>query len=223
MNRSRLLPVAAAAILAIAASSPALAVNASLDFLWNPDASNDAQVYLHISNMAYQPPREEVRSIYPKMRTPENDFPVLLFLASEGHVGLAAVWDLRSHGLTWVQVMTRLNIPRERIFVEMPREPGPPYGKAYGHWKKHPREEVAVTDDDIRYWTNVRTQARYFGVAPEVVVGWRDSGRTWKSVAASEYREKKGKERKVEAAGVSDDDGPGHSAHSKGKSKGHQD
>jgi len=195
----------------------------SLDFLWSPDQGDDTQVYLHVSNMAYQPPREQVRAVYPRLPNPESDFPVLLFLASEARVGLAVVWDLKAKGLTWFQVMARLNIPPERVFVELPRDPGPPYGKAYGHWKKHPKEKVSLTDDDVFYWVNIRTQAKYFGVEPAVVVQWRESGKTWKAVAASEFREKKGKpdkDRKLEKAGSDDSGEKDHPGHSKGKGKG---
>ena len=197
--------------------TPALAaasVAASLDFLWKPDPANDAQVFLHIANTAFQPPREQVRAVYPLLKTPETDFPVLLFLANEAHVSLSVVWDLRSKRLPWSDVMVRLNVPPERIFVPMQRDPGPPYGKAYGHWKRHEKERIAVTDDDIFYWVNVRSQARYFAVPAETVVGWRESGSTWKAVAGTQYR---GKEKKE---GGGNSRGAEASEHGKGKGKG---
>src|SRR5262249_43314566 len=151
---------AAATLGAISLAGAAVAVN--LDFLFKPDPRNDTQVYLHVANTAFQPPVEQVRAVYPLMKTPATDFPVCLFLANEAHVSLGVVWDLRAKGLPWVQVMTRLNVPPERVFVAMPRDPGPPYGKAYGYWKKHPKERVTLTDDDLYYWVNVRSQSKYF-------------------------------------------------------------
>jgi hypothetical protein len=234
--RSAAAILAAAALAAASTAAPAtagaatgalgpLALGVSLDFLWSPDPDNDTQVYLHVSNMAFQPPRDQIRAVYPRLRAPESDFPVLCFIAGEARVSLVAVWDLRAKGLSWAQVMVRLGVPPERIFVEMPRDPGPPYGKAYGHWKKRGKERYVVSDDDVFYWVNIRAMSRYFGVRPEEVVNWRESGRTWKTVAAGEFRTKKGKGRDdkgphMDKAGVGDerhDDPPGHS---KGKGKG---
>jgi len=214
------------AALALVLATPATAaLNVNLDFLWNPDPDNETQVYLHVANTAWAPPRDQVRAVYPRMKAPETDYPVLLFIASEARVSLVAVWDLRSKGLPWAQVMVKLGVPPERIFVEMPRDPGPPYGKAYGHWKNHQKGEVVVTDDDVFYWTNIRSMARYFHVEPATVVEWRGSGRTWKTVAAGEYRLHKEKEkgRKTDKAGGAgkDDQGEDRPGHSKGKGKGH--
>jgi hypothetical protein len=214
MSTKRITMLTAAVMLAAA---PAFAIGVNLDFLWNPDPGNDTQVFLHVSNMAYQPPRAQVREVYPRLKAPESEFPVVLFLANEANVSLSVVWNLKMKGLTWVQVMSSLGVPPQRVFVEMPRDPGPPYGKAYGHWKNHPKERVVLTDDDVFYWVNVRSMARYFGVEPSVVAGWRDSGRTWKNCAATEYRGRKGKDKKIDKAGASES--AGHP--SKGKGKGH--
>jgi hypothetical protein len=208
------------AVLIAAGTLASAGLSVNLDFLFKPDPKNDSQVYLHIANTAYQPPIEQVRTVYPQMKTPETDFPVLLFLANEAHVSLSAVWDLRAKGLPWVQVMTKVNVPPDRIFVPMQRDPGPPYGKAYGYWKKHPKEHVAVTDDDIYYWVNVRSQAKYFNVPPETVVAWREAGPTWKAVAGTQYRGKHDKDQNQGGDDQGEDHGNGHSK-GKGKGKGH--
>ncbi len=199
-----------------------MAVAASVDFLWQPEQSNDTQVYLHISNVAFEAPRSEVGRIYTKLDNPESDFPVLLFLAAEAKVGLSMVWKLRSQGMSWVQVMAKLEIPTQRIFVDMGRPPGPPHGKAYGHWKKNPRKSVTITDDDVFYWVNIHAMSRYFGVPPAKVLEWRDTGKTWKAMAGAQYRRKKHpvlKEREFDAAGM-DAPNPGQSK-GRGKAKGH--
>ncbi|MBI3447475.1 MAG: hypothetical protein HY049_00940 [Acidobacteria bacterium] len=215
----RKLAILAAVAAAVSTASAGISVN--LDFLWKPDPKNDSQVYLHVANTAYQPPAEQVRAVYPQMKAPELDFPILLFMANEAHVSLSAVWDLRSKGTPWVQVMTRLNVPPDRVFVPVQHDPGPPYGKAYGHWKNHPKEQVALTDSDVAYWVNVRTQARYFSVPPDTVVGWRQAGPTWKSVAGTQYRGKHGGDDQGEGHGHGDGDDQGENhGHGKGKGKG---
>jgi len=196
-----------------------MALNFSADFLWNPDPDNDSQVYLHVANTAYNPPRDQVESVFPRIHNPETEYPVMLFMASECHCSLTTVFTLRSKGMTWIQVMGRLGIPRERVFVESTRDPGPPYGKAYGHWKNHDQDDVLVTNDDIYYWVNVRTMSRYFGTTPVAVQDWRDSGRTWKAIAKGEYK-KHG--RKMDQAGMGGPKGDDKPGHGRGKAKGHK-
>lgn len=207
-----------------AAVTAPMALNFSADFLWNPDPDNDTQVYLHVSNMAYNPPREQVEQIFPKIHNPESEYPVMLFMASECRCGLTRVFTLRSKGLTWIQVMGKLGIPRERVFVESTRDPGPPYGKAYGHWKNHQGDDVLISNDDVYYWVNVRTMARYFGTSPVTVQDWRDSGQTWKAIAKGEYKNfSKKNGRKVNQAGMGSPQSGDKPGRGKGKDKGHKD
>lgn len=204
-------------------STVPMAVGVSVDFLWQPERGNDTQVYLHVSNVAFKAPRSEVGRIYRKVDNPESNFPVLLFMAAEANVSLSKVWRLRSQGMSWVQVMAKLDIPPQRVFLDLGRPPGPPYGKAYGHWKKNPHKRVTITDDDVHYWVNIHAISRYFGVRPAKVVEWRNTGKTWKALTGVQYRQKrhpKLEDKEFDTAGM-DGPKPGNSK-SKGKAKGHR-
>jgi len=196
----------------------------SVDFLWQPDGRNDTQVYLHVSNIAFRPSREQLSGIYHKIENPERDLPVMLFMAAEANVSLSKVWRLRSKGFSWVEVMVRLRIPQDRLFLDLGRKPGPPYGKAYGHWKRNRHSKVVITDEDIHYWVNVHAMSRYFGVPAPTVVKWHEEGKAWKALAAHQFRQKKGGKQKgldVDTAGMDAPKGHGGNAKGKGKDKNH--
>lgn len=208
-----------APVAAFAAQPPS--VNVGFDFLWQPERDNDTQVYLHVSNTAFEREKKEVASMYRSIHNPESNLPVVLWIASQSDASVARVWELRSSGMTWIQVMARLKVPQKRLFLELSRDPGPPYGKAYGHWKNRRSKKLKVTDDDVYFWVNVHAMSRYFGVSATTVVDWRTSGKTWKAVAGSEYRKahpNKTKAKKIDTAGF--DKQPGPPAHSKGRGKG---
>jgi hypothetical protein len=190
--------VAVAVAVGMVLSSGAFAapVAIDMDFLWSPDSENATQIYLHVSNLAYEPSRSQVKKIYPKLRHPEFDFPILVFMAHESKRSLNAVWKLRAKGMSWTVVMGELGIPRDRLFVDLKHRPGPPHGKAYGHWKKgHGKgKKVSITDNDIYYWVNVHTLSRYFDYQPSIVVDSRDEmGTTWKAFAKSSFHRGRGK------------------------------
>ena len=88
---------------------------------------------------------------------------------------------------------------------------GPPYGKAYGYWKKHPPRDVEVIDA-----VNVHFLSEYHRVAPDVVWAERSHGRSY-AVVARDFAVKSGK--REDHRRDDDDDDRGH-VH--GKGKGHE-
>lgn len=220
LTRSKKAAILSAIIVVLAAPAAPMALSFSADFLWNPDPDNETQVYLHVANTAFNQPRSEVEKIFPKIDNPESDFAIFLFMASEGHCSLTRVFTLRSKGMSWIQVMAKLGIPKERVFVESSRDPGPPYGRPYGHWKNRQSEDLLVRDDDVAYWVNVRTMSTFFGTSPSTVQDWRDSGRTWKAIAKGEYKNFKKGGKKMDKAGVGSDAKGGSPGKGKGRDKG---
>jgi hypothetical protein len=55
---------------------------------------------------------------------------------------------------------------------------GPPYGKAYGHYKKHEHnyKRVVLADEDVVNLVNLRFISDYHRVAPEIVMDMRSQG-----------------------------------------------
>jgi hypothetical protein len=86
-------------------------------------------------------------------------------------------------------------VPVDVWFVPVRRDPGPPYGKAYGHWKKHHKNPSAVrlTDADVGNLVAVRMLHEYYSVSVEVAMEWRSSGRPLSALMSDEYEKRHGK------------------------------
>ena len=89
-----------------------------------------------------------------------------------------------------------MGVPVGAWFVPVQGDPGPPYGKAYGHWKKHkrnPKAAVVLVDADIRNLVAVRVIHEYYGVPVKAAMEWRASGRDLRNLVSDEYHRRHGK------------------------------
>ncbi len=197
---------AVAAPLARLATAAPMAIGTDLQFLWQPEPDNATQIYLHVSNMAWEPSRSQVQKVYPKLRSPEWDFPILLFMAHESKSSLQAVWKLRADGMSWSAIMGEIKVPKERLILLPKANGGPPHGKALGYWNNHVKD--VLDDDDIFYWVNIHAMTRYFGCTPAAAAAQREEGRTFKAIAMTSFRNGQGKAKQymkqdeVERAGM---------------------
>ncbi len=208
-------------LLGMVAAPAMAAVSVDFDVLWSPDPDNDTQIYLHASNQAYPLPRERVVTVFPQMRDPYADYPVLAFIAYNGHADIAAVWNYRRHGHNWVDVMFHFGVRPNALFVKLDEPPGPPYGKAYGHWKKrHNRMRMEeLREDDVRFWVGVHTVAAFNGVTPAQAYRWHRDGQRFEQMTARHYRERRRNPRHVNEAGFGAMGPPHGKGH--GKKKNH--
>jgi hypothetical protein len=177
-------------------ASPAAAID--VDWFGGITLSDGDRTYLNISAAHFGSDRHETVTTARRLHDPERDLPVLLFLAAESGKSLRFVLDLRLGGLSWWEVRARLGIPPERVIVVLPRDPGPPYGKAHGYYKKHPKgqqTEVVLTDAEFADWVGVRVLSKSYGVDPMVVLEARRSGLEIADVALREEKRKKQKNR----------------------------
>lgn len=205
--------------LLVMAPHAAAAVSVNLDVLWNPNPDDSRQVALHVSNAVFPIPREEVGQVFSRIPNQYDDYPVLAFVCHYGHVSPEIVWEYKSKGHKWAVVMAHFGIDPDMLFVALPRDPGPPYGNAYGYWKKQGRAIPVdrISNDDVRFWVRLQTTAAYMAVQPARVMEWRDSGKQFDQISQARYREKHGKGAKPQEAGFS---GPGNGK-GNGKAKGH--
>ena len=194
-NFVRVLVVAIVALLPLCAPPAAAAVRFNVDVLWNPNPDDSAQVYLHATNEVFPMPRERVSAVFHQIDNPYDDYPVLAFVAYNAHVDIATVWQYKRKGHVWSNVMWHFGVPPSALFVDLPRSPNPPFGNAYGHWKKQgdrmPRD--VISNDDIHYWVGLRTVAGYGRVDPRQVCEWRNSGQRYDAMTIREYRVKHAK------------------------------
>jgi hypothetical protein len=152
-------------------------------------------LYFSISSNYFDRDRETIDRWGPRFYNPD-DLAVALFIAHRSGQSLETLWALyQQRGLSWWDISVRFGIPVDAWFVEVDRAPGPPYGKAYGHWKKHRHDRdarVRLSDDDLRNLVAVRMAHEYYGVSVEVAMDWRSDGRDVSRLMCDEYRRRHG-------------------------------
>jgi hypothetical protein len=139
-----------------------------------------------------------------------DDLAVALFLARHSGRSPSFVLTLRREGASWWDIGVGLGVDVDVWFLPVEQDPGPPYGRAYGHWKngKKAKKRWTLTDEDCRHLVAVRLLHEYYGVSVEAAMEWRAGGKELKHLTAGEYRNRhvkgqkpgKKKEESVEAA-----------------------
>ena len=145
-------------------------------------------------------------------RFPDEELPVVFFLASKAHVDPQVIIDLRiRQRMSWLNITFHYGLTPEIYYVPVKRV-GPPYGNAYGHYKKHKKDykKVVLADADVVNLVNLRFMSEYHGVAAEVVMDQRGKGERFVVINDHYYKEK----------GKHHDNGKGDKKDKKDKDKG---
>ncbi len=153
---------------------------------------DDSQLFFGISSQYYDRDRMDVEQWGGQCRN-SDDLAVMLFLARHSGRPPAQLIAMRHDGLTWWQIGLRLNVPMDVWFVSMSRDPGPPYGRAYGHWRKHQRDRrhtFVLSDREARDFVAVRMLHEYYRVDVPTAMKWRASGSDLRTLANREYRQR---------------------------------
>jgi len=93
----------------------------------------------------------------------EPDVVVALHLARLSAVDLDLVVGWRRQGLSWHDITRRCNLDTRAYYVQLPEDPGPPYGRAWGYWRKHPHQALLLSDEEIRSFAALRAMSDYTG------------------------------------------------------------
>lgn len=169
----------------------------SFEFLFSTrQVSNDHQLFLNlaVSNSGYD--RAALEPVLPRIQYLEVDLPVVLFVARQCGRPVGEIVGLRAQGLSWSVIFTRLHVSPDVLFVGMDRDPGPPYGKAWGHWKRN-SGPVRLSDDDVRGLVQVQLGSKWAGVSPVELARSRGQGKSIVTFVADKhgrpYHDKGGK------------------------------
>jgi hypothetical protein len=112
-------------------------------------------------------------------KIPDEDLPVVFFLSKHARVTPDVIVRLRLSGNTWMQIATQFDLGPDLFYVQFDKDPGPPYGKAWGRFKKHKRSDwhkVRLVDADIINLVNLKFAVAYYGCSPYDVVKMRGKG-----------------------------------------------
>jgi hypothetical protein len=193
--KQRLIP-ACALVVALATTVCAGQASAGVDVCFGAalQIGDDTEVYLAFSSRYYDREEEDVRRWH-RHCGESDDLAVALFVARQSGRNPDDVLILRGQGLAWWEISLRLGVKPEVWFVPVTRNPGPPYGNAYGRWKKHGKggpDKIALSDAEARDLVAVRMLHEYYGVTAEMAMDWRASGKGLRELSAGEYRRRHG-------------------------------
>jgi len=110
---------------------------------------------------------------------PDVELPVVGLIAARASVPLESVVDLRLGGMAYADITVRFDLSPEIFYVPFDADPGPPYGNAWGHFRKTPRERwrtLRLPDADVVQYANLRLCVDRYRVAPGDVVALRRKG-----------------------------------------------
>lgn len=104
---------------------------------------------------------------------PADDLPAVSLIAARAEVPLESVVDLRLGGMAYADITVRFGLGPEIFYVPFDADPGPPYGNAWGHFRRTPRERwrtLRLADADVLHYANLRLCVDHYRVAPIEVV-----------------------------------------------------
>lgn len=190
-------------VTALAFALAGMALQARLpvtDFSVLPDDPfDDVQASVRLSFDTWGLPVADANRIALQAGVSHDDFAVMGFLSNRSGLSLAALWNYRGTGMTWGQIAVRVGVPWDVIVVQPTRDYGPPYGKAWGYWKKQgdARRGFTLSDSEFVRMAQVHTLMRSTGrTADEVIQGFQ-SGKGYRSWAGETWRVKHGHEAKA--------------------------
>jgi len=145
-------------------------------------ADNDGikEFYLAIGDY-YKSPEKEI-TVIRSSGIPDDDLPVVFFLARHAGVEPGVIMKLRLGGKTWMDITLHYGLSPEIYYIELRNDPGPPYGKAYGHFKKRPRKEwgaIRFADSDIVNFVNLKFISEHYHYSPDDVIKMRSGGESF--------------------------------------------
>jgi len=206
-------------MLILAAFFAAVALRAEVSFGLNINSAGPESFYLNVSNY-YRVPEAQVMVIH-EQRMSDEEIPVVLYLASQAHVGPEIIIRQRLGGLSWMDIALAYHLNAGIFYVPFSRDPGPPYGRAYGYYRHHRRGDwgkIRLADEDVVNMVNLRFVSEHYGYRPDEVAQYRGHGGSFHKVG------KKGQGGGDNVKGGRDDDkyeGKGHGKGGKSHGQGH--
>jgi len=173
----------------------------------------------------YRVPEREV-VVIKQRRIPDEEIPVVFFIAARARVSPTAIIDFRLGGKTWMEIAFHYGLHPDIFYVPVKGEvKGPPYGKAYGHFKNKARREsgrIVFKDEEVINLVNLKFISEHYGYPPEAVIKMRSEGKNFVAINDQVKRGDKGKEWKQdkEWKGDKEDKFIAHGKEQRGRGKG---
>jgi hypothetical protein len=176
--------------------------------------------YLGIGDY-FRAPTVQIRAV--RQTLPPDEAPVVFFLAQRAHVEPGVILRLRRDGRSWMDITLHFGLSPAIFYVPLSVDPGPPYGHAYGYYKKVPRAKwstIRLPDADVVNLVNLRFMRDYYDADPGSVIRLRHEGKHFAAIGHAAGR----KHGRSSPPGASHGKGKGKSSEKKpgrGHGRGH--
>jgi hypothetical protein len=147
--------------------------------------------YLAIGN-AYHVPERQVM-VMRERAIPDDELPVVFFLAHRTGVDPGDIVELRLRGMSWYDITVHLGLGSD-IYYYRPVgsvRGASPYGRAFGQYRQHPRREwrqMRLSDEDIVNLVNLRFAAEHGHMNATQVIRAREGGRGFNTIYDDAHR-----------------------------------
>jgi hypothetical protein len=167
----------------------------------------------------YKVPEKEIIVVRQK-NIPDEELPVVFFLASRAGVAPSVIIKLRLGGKSWMAITAHFGLNAGIFYVPAAKVSGPPYGKAYGHFKNKKKAKwgaIRLSDAEVVNFVNLKFISEHYGRPADDIIKMRQKGANFVSINA-EVKKSKGRTRKAAEKVVVNTE-PAEKSKAKGKSK----
>lgn len=128
----------------------------------------------------YTVPQKKIEVVR-KQNIPDDELSVVFFLARHADCSPDLIVKMRLGGKSWMDIAIHFGLNADLFYVPL-KDPGPPYGKAWGHYKKNKkgkRKAIRLTDTEIVAFVNLKFISQHYGHSPDEVAKMRSAGKSF--------------------------------------------
>lgn len=196
MRKSIIISLSAALFVAYSANLAYSEVNVGI----SADRDGIKEFYLSVGTHygAREADIEKVRA----RSLPDDEMAVVFFLSNRLQISPVFLVDLRLSGRSWLDITLKYGLSPEIYYVKFASDPGPPYGKAWGHYKHTPKKkwhQIQLADADIVNLVNLKFFMEQYQCSPEQVVRMKKQGKSFAKMNG-EFKKAKAEKKQKEAS-----------------------
>lgn len=156
----------------------------------------------------------------------DDELPVIFFMARQAGVEPGVIVKLRLEGKSCIEISAHLGLSPEIYYVAFKNDPGPPYGKAWGYFKKKKNSEwktIQLTNVDIINFVNIKFMSERYGYSPDEIVKLREKDQSFVYLNSKIKKHKKEKQKQIKLRANAEKAGKGATGEGNGKGKSKKD
>jgi hypothetical protein len=123
-------------------------------------------------------------------KIPDEDLPVVFFMAQKAGTAPQAIADLRSGGMGWMKIARHFNFTPRIFYVPvLERTVKAPYKRIYELYRGD-KAHLKLSDADIVNLVNLKLMSNHYGRDPQEIIQMRNKGETFPDIDDTLRQEK---------------------------------